>query len=68
MGTGFWEEHVAAAKLESTSASEYARRHGLAVSALYYWQHKHVDETTVPVLKAKDKKPASNSYMWVQVG
>ena len=40
MGTEFWVEHVAAAKLETISASEYARRHGLSVSALYYWQHK----------------------------
>ena len=39
MGTEFWVAHVAAAKLEAISASEYARRHGLPVSALYYWQH-----------------------------
>ena len=40
MGTEFWVGHVAAAKLEAISASEYARRHGISVSALYYWQHK----------------------------
>lgn len=40
MGTEFWAAHVAAAKLETISASEYARRHGIAVTALYYWQHK----------------------------
>jgi hypothetical protein len=40
MGTEFWVEHVAAARLETIPASEYARRHGLSVSALYYWQHK----------------------------
>jgi hypothetical protein len=40
MGTEFWEGHVAAAKLETISASEYARRHNISVSALYYWQHK----------------------------
>ena len=40
MGTEFWEAHVAAAKLEAIPASEYARRHGLSVTALYYWQHK----------------------------
>ena len=40
MGTEFWAKHVAAAKLEAISASEYARRHGLSVSALYYWQRK----------------------------
>ena len=40
MGTEFWVAHVAAAKLEAISASEYARRHGLSVAALYYWQRK----------------------------
>jgi len=40
MGAEFWVEHVAAAKLETIPASEYARRHGLSVPALYYWQHK----------------------------
>ena len=39
-GTEFWVGHVAAAKLEAISASEYARRHGLSVVALYYWQRK----------------------------
>lgn len=47
MGTEFWMAHVAAAKLEAISASEYARRHGLSVAALYYWQRK---------LKSNDKK------------
>lgn len=28
----------------------------------------HLDETVVQVLKEKDKKPTSNSYMWVQTG
>lgn len=40
MGTEFWAAHVAAAKLEATPASEYARRHGLAVKSLYYWRRK----------------------------
>ena len=40
MGAEFWAAHVAAAKLETISASEYARRHGLSVAALYYWQRK----------------------------
>ena len=40
MGTEFWVAHVAAAKLEAVSANEYARRHGLSVAALYYWQRK----------------------------
>jgi len=40
MGAEFWVAHVDAAKLEAISASEYARRHGLSVAALYYWQRK----------------------------
>lgn len=40
MGTEFWVGHVAAVKLASISASEYARRHDISVAALYYWQHK----------------------------
>ena len=40
MGTGCWAEHVAAAKLQAASASDYAKRHGISVTALYYWQRK----------------------------
>lgn len=39
-GAEFWMAHVAAIKLEAISASEYAKRHGLSVTALYYWQRK----------------------------
>ena len=41
----FWKGHVAAARLESIPASQYARNHGLSVSALYYWQQKLKSET-----------------------
>ena len=40
MGAEFWVAHVAAVRLEAIPASEYARRHGLSVAALYYWQRK----------------------------
>jgi hypothetical protein len=40
MRTEFWVDHVAAAKLEAISGSAYAKRHGLSVAALYYWQRK----------------------------
>ena len=40
MSTEFWEGHVAAAKRETISASEYARLHSISVAALYYWQRK----------------------------
>lgn len=40
-GMEFWMAHLAAVKLEAISASAYARRHGISVTALYYyWQHK----------------------------
>jgi len=38
--TEFWTAHVAAVKREAISASAYARRHGLSIAALYYWQRK----------------------------
>lgn len=40
MGTKFWLAHVAAAKLETISASAYAKRHGISIASLYYWQSK----------------------------
>jgi transposase-like protein len=40
MGTEYWVAHVAAAKLEEISGSAYAKRHGISVAALYYWQRK----------------------------
>ena len=50
MGKEFWMAHVAANQLEAVPASEYARRHGLAVKSLYYWRRK---------LKQSDKSDAS---------
>lgn len=40
METEFWTQHVAAAKLQATSASDYAKRHEISMTALYYWQRK----------------------------
>ena len=40
MGAEFWMAHVEAARQEAIPASEYARRHGLAVKSLYYWRRK----------------------------
>jgi transposase-like protein len=55
MGTEYWASHIAAAKLEAIPASEYARRHGLSVSALYYWQRKlkNSDPAGIPVPGSK---------------
>lgn len=40
----------------------------LARDALFDGGFIHMDETVVQVLKEPDKKPSSNSYMWVQSG
>lgn len=40
MGTEFWTGHVTAAKLQGGSANIYAKRHGISVTALYYWRRK----------------------------
>jgi len=40
MGAEFWMAHVAACELETTPASEYAKRYDLSVKSLYYWRRK----------------------------
>jgi len=40
MGTAFWMAHVAACEMETTPATEYAKRHELSVKSLYYWRRK----------------------------
>ena len=40
MGMEFWTQHVAAARLQAASARDYAKQHGISVTALYYWQRK----------------------------
>lgn len=60
MGTEFWESHVAAAKRETVSASEYARRHGISVAALYYWQRKL--ETAAASTAEKVSTPAKPAH------
>jgi transposase len=42
--------------------------HNLARDALLEGSMLHIDETVVQVLKEKDRKATSNSYMWVQTG
>jgi transposase len=39
-GSAYWLEHVAALNRQLISTSEYAKRHGIAVKRLYYWQRK----------------------------
>ena len=40
VGAEFWAAHVAAIKQEAISASAYAKRHGISLAAVYYWQRK----------------------------
>jgi len=40
MGKQYWSSHVAAAKAQGIAIRAYAKRHGLALSTLYYWQRK----------------------------
>ena len=40
MEAQFWIDHVAAIKREGISARAYAKRHGISLSAVYYWQRK----------------------------
>lgn len=49
MGTEFWAAHVAAIQQESIPASEYARRHGLAVKSLHYWRRKLKNSGTTDI-------------------
>jgi transposase-like protein len=39
-GMDFWREHVTAIERNGWVSSEYARTHGLSVTALYYWRAK----------------------------
>ena len=49
-----WAGHVEAVKLAGITTSEYARRHGISVDALYYWQRKLTNT-------GKQKPSATNS-------
>jgi transposase-like protein len=49
----FWMEHVAAMKRDELTASEYARQHGLSVTALYCWCRKLRSITPAPTPASK---------------
>lgn len=51
MNMDFWTEHVTAAKREGGSTRAYAKRHGLSVAALYYWQRKLKSATPAEPVK-----------------
>jgi hypothetical protein len=45
-GSVFWLGHVAAIRREGISTSAYAKRQGIAVKRLYYWQRKAAAAST----------------------
>lgn len=69
MQTEFWANHVAAAKRETISASEYARRHSISVAALYYWQRKlKANTASTPKKVTTLPKPAhASSFVELRV-
>jgi len=67
MGTEFWESHVAAAKRETISASEYARRHGISVAALYYWQRKLKTATASTAKKVSTPAKPAHASSFVEL-
>ena len=55
-GSRFWMDHVAAIEREAMSASAYAKRHGISVAAVYYWQRKLKTNTvTIDTARATGK-------------
>jgi len=67
MGTEFWIGHVAAAKLETISASEYARRHSISVATLYYWQHKLKSASTAKKVPKLAKPTHASKFVALRV-
>ena len=58
MDAKFWQGHVAEIERDGWVASEYARHHGLSVTALYYWRTK---------LKAIPASTAVTKFMTLDV-
>lgn len=46
MAKHYWSSHVAAVQAQAITTRAYAKRHGLALSTLYYWQRKVQSATT----------------------
>jgi len=59
-GLAFWSAHLAAIKREGISTSAYAKRHGIALKSLYYWQRK------VRLAAAPDEAIASKTFVALQ--
>ena len=58
-GRNYWSEHVAAIKSQGVTASTYARRQGISVTALYYWQRKLQLEMAAHSMALATAKPQS---------
>ena len=48
----YWSGHVAAVEAQAISTRAYAQQHGLALSTLYYWQHKLKPTAAMPANSA----------------
>ena len=46
MAKHYWSSHIAAVQAQAITTRAYAKRHGLALSTLYYWQRKLRSATT----------------------
>src|ERR1035437_9488904 len=53
--SAFWAVHLEAIKRESTSKTEYAKRHGISVKRLYYWQRKLIASPVNTVAATQSK-------------
>jgi hypothetical protein len=46
MGVEFWTQHVAAARLQATSASDYAKQHGIWGRFVFHDRSGDLDSST----------------------
>jgi transposase-like protein len=53
--SAFWAAHLEAIRREATSKTEYAKRHGISVKRLYYWQRKLKESHANTVLAGQPK-------------
>lgn len=64
--TKFWSRHVASSRSSGLSRAEYARREGLAASALQYWARKIGSEPGSQLVRVK-RDPAERANASVMV-
>lgn len=55
----YWSNHVAAIKTQGVTTSAYARRHGMSLASLYYWQRKLQSQSAPHSVSVAAPKPQS---------